>query len=359
MIKIGITHGDINGISYEIIYKALSDARVLELFTPVIYGSSKVAAYHRKMMDLPSVNLYTIERAENAVSNRVNMINCINDDIKVDFGIITSESGNSAFISLERAVKDFREGTIDALLTTPAIFSEIQKNNLKFSDHTEFLEIQFEKKGQSLPILIKDHLRIALATGNIPFTDVSSHLSSDLIYKKLISFQASLIRDFAITTPRIAVLSLNPNSRSGAFGKEEKEIIIPAIEKAAKEKVYAFGPYASNDFFGLGNFTKFDGILAMYYDQGIIPFKTLSMEDGICFTAGLPIIRTTPNHGPSYEIAGQNTASESAFLHAAYLAIDIYNNRKTDDEIKANPLRKQYFERGSDNEKLDLTSDGD
>ncbi len=357
MIKIGITHGDINGISYEIMLKAFSDIRVTELFTPVIYGSSKVAAYYRKSMEVQPVNLHVIDRAEEAAPNKINIINCVGDDIKVELGKLTAESGNAALSSLKRALDDANRGLIDALLTAPAAIHEVPVDNIKYSSQTAFLEACLGKENQALSMLVKDNLRIALATGNIPLSDVSSQLTTDLIRRKLIDLQESLVRDFAITSPRIAVLSLNPNAGLDTPGKEENEWIIPAMEKASKEGVCCFGPYASDEFFGSGHFVKFDGILAMYYDQGLIPFKTLSMEEGVCFTAGMPIVQTATNQNPSFEIAGQNIASETAFLNALYLAVDVCRNRQIDAEINANPLRKQFFDKGSDNEKLDLTAD--
>ncbi len=348
MIKIGITHGDINGIGYELILKALSDPHVPELFIPVLYGSSKVATYHRKAMEIQPVNFYVIDKAVDAVANRVNIINCVSDDVKVELGKHTDESAKSAVSSLEKALKDLQDGVIDALFTSPAIVGNGQ---------TAYIENTLGKVDHSLSILVKDSLRIALATGNIPFSSVTKLLSADLIYQKLLDLKTSLIRDFAVTAPRIAVLSLNPDTEQIASGSEEQKIIIPAMEKASKEGVFCFGPYTSDEFFGSGNFTKFDGILAMYHDQGMVPFRTLSNEEGACFTANLPVIRTASNLGPSFETAGQNIISPDSFLNAIYLAIDVFNNRAIDREINSNPLRKHYFERGSDNEKLDLTSD--
>lgn len=357
MYKIGITHGDTNGIGYEMILKVFSDSRVVELFTPVLYGSSKVAAYHRKAMEMQTINLHAIDHATDAIQNRLNIINCVDDEVKVELGKHTPESGNAAIYSLERAISDVNKGIIDAIITLPAIINEIPKNGIKYSGQTAFLETAIGKTDQSLGILVKDNLRIALVTGNVPLSEVSVKLKEELIFKKLSDLQTSLIRDFAVSAPRIAVLSLNPNATPGNPGKEETEQIIPAMEKASKSGIFCFGPYASDEFFGSGHYIKFDAILAMYYDQGLIPFKTLASEDGVYFSAGLPIVRTAPNLGPSFDIAGQNVAPEGTLLNAIYLAIDILKNRKTDDEINTNPLKKHYFEKGSDNEKLDLTSD--
>jgi 4-hydroxythreonine-4-phosphate dehydrogenase len=357
MYKIGITHGDTNGIGYEMILNVFSDSRVTELFIPVLYGSSKVAAYHRKTMEIQTMNLHAIDQATDAVQNRLNVINCVDDEIKVELGKYTPESGNAALHSLERAVKDLNEGKIEAIITLPAIIHEIQRNGMKYSGQTEFVETSVGMTNQSLGILVKENLRIALVTGNIPLAEVATQLKEELIFKKLSDLQTSLIRDFAVSAPRIAVLSLNPNTTPENPGKEESEQIIPAMDKASKSGIFCFGPYASNDFFGSDHYTKFDAILAMYYDQGLIPFRTLATQDGVYFNAGLPIVRTAPNMGPSFDIAGKNIAPEGALLNAIYLAIDIIRNRKTDDEINANPLKKHYFEKGLDNEKLDLTSD--
>ncbi len=357
MIKIGITHGDINGIGYEMILKVFSDSRITELCTPVLYGSSKVAAYHRKALEMPAANLHVIEDANNAVPNRVNILNCIDEEVKVELGKFTPESEEAAIISLERAIKDVYDDIIDAVVTLPTNASEIKKNNIKYSGETALLETMIGKPNQSLGILIKDNLRIALVTGNIPLSEVSNQLTEELIFKKLSDLQYSLIRDFAVSAPRIAVLSLNPNITPEAPGKEETEQIIPAMERASKSGIFCFGPYASDEFFGSGNYAKFDGVLAMYHDQGLVPFKTLATEEGVYFSAGLPIIRTAPNLGPGFDIAGQNIASEYALLNSIYLAIDVLRNREIDDEINSNPLKKHYYEKGSDNEKLDLTSD--
>ena len=357
MIKIGITQGDINGIGYEMILKVFSDTRVSELFIPVLYGSSKVAGYHRKTMEMQTVNLYAIEQATDAVPNRINIINCIDDEVKVELGKYTPESGNAAISSLERAVKDINDGIIDAIITSPAVINEIQRDGIKYSGQTSFFETAIGKPNQSLGILIKDNLRIALVTGNVPLSEVSNLLTEELISKKLSDLQNSLIRDFAVVSPRIAVLSFNPNVTPETPGKEETEHIIPAMENASKSGIVCFGPYASDEFFGSGNYTKFDAVLAMYHDQGLVPFKTLAAEEGVYFSAGLPVIRTAPNLNPCFEIAGQNIAPEMALLNSIYLAIDVFKNREIDDEIKSNPLKRHYYEKGSDNEKLDLTSD--
>lgn len=359
LIKVGITHGDMNGIGYEVILKTLSDSRIEELCTPVIYGSSKVAAYHRKALDLPPVNINIISQAEEAGLNRVNIINCVDDDVKVELAQSTAIAGEAAFRALETAVADLKRGAIDVLLTAPINKHNIQNEDFHFPGHTEYLEECFGGVGKKgLMILLNERLRVALVTGHIPLAEVASAITVEGIVSKLRIFNQSLKQDFGIVKPRIAVLSLNPHAGdAGLLGKEEEEIILPAMQEAEKRGVMSFGPYAADGFFGSEMYERFDGVLAMYHDQGLAPFKTLAMDDGVNFTAGLPIVRTSPAHGTAYDIAGQNLASEQSFRQALYTALDIYRNRLTFREATANPLRKQYFDKGGDNEKLDLTKD--
>lgn len=362
LIKVGITHGDINGIGYEVILKTFSDARMAEFCTPIIYGSSKVAAFHRKELDLPPVNMNIITRAEDAGMNRVNIINCVDEDIKIELSKPSEAAGEAAFLALEAAVADLKRGAIDVLLTAPINKHTIQNEKFHFPGHTEYLEEHFSTKGRkALMILVKDELRVALVTGHIPLSQVAASLKKEDIVDKLCTFNHSLIQDFGIVKPRIAVLSLNPHAGDeGLLGTEEETIIIPAMQEAEEQrKVMSFGPYAADGFFGSGMFDKFDGILAMYHDQGLAPFKTLAMEDGVNYTAGLNIVRTSPAHGTAYDIAGQNIASEESFRQALYTSLDVYRNRISYQEATANPLRKQYFDKGGDNEKLDLTKDED
>ncbi|WP_102408218.1 4-hydroxythreonine-4-phosphate dehydrogenase PdxA [Parabacteroides bouchesdurhonensis] len=359
LIKVGITHGDINGIGYEVILKTFADARMAELCTPIIYGSSKIAAYHRKALELAPVNMSIIARAEEAGINRVNIINCVNDDMKVEIAKSTAIAGESAFKALEAAITDLKRGTIDVLLTAPINKHNIQNEDFHFPGHTEYLEQCFgESDKKALMILMNDTLRVALVTGHIPLSKVASSIKQEDIVNKLIVFNQSLKQDFGIVKPRIAVLSLNPHAGdAGLLGNEEETIIKPAMQEAEQKGVMSFGPYAADGFFGSQMYEKFDGVLAMYHDQGLAPFKTLAMENGVNYTAGLPIVRTSPAHGTAYDIAGQNLASEESFRQALYSALDIYRNRIRYFEATAHPLRKQYFDKGGDNEKLDLTKD--
>lgn len=339
-ITIGITQGDINGIGYEVILKALSDNRILDLFIPVIYGSSKVAAFHRKNLDLPAFNLNAVNSVKEITSKRVNIINCTDEEIKVELGQSTEEAGKAAYESLERATDDLNNGLIQAVVTAPINKNNIQSENFHFPGHTEYLEKKFGEKESSLMMLVSEVVKVAVVTGHIPVKNISETITPELILHKLKILNHSLIEDFGIVRPRIAVLGLNPHAGDeGVIGNEEKNIIIPAIKKANEEEnLLCFGPYPADGFFGSGNYQKFDAILAMYHDQGLIPFKLLAMEDGVNFTAGLRVIRTSPAHGTAYDLAGQNLASESSFLNALYLACDIYRNRENYKEMYANPL---------------------
>lgn len=359
MIKVGITHGDLNGIGYEVILKTFGDIRMAEMCIPVIYGSSKVAAFHRKTMDLQPVSFNQINSPKEAVLNKVNIINCIDEDVRVELGQSTEAAGNAAFVALERACADLQDGLIDVLVTAPINKHNIQRDDFHFPGHTEYLEQKFGANGEkSLMILAQDNLRVALVTGHLPLAKVSETLTKEKIADTILLFESSLKRDFRVDKPRIAVLSLNPHAgENGLLGSEENDIIIPALKELQEKNILCFGPYAADGFFGSGDFAHFDGILAMYHDQGLAPFKTIAMEEGVNFTAGLPIIRTSPAHGTAYAIAGKNEASEESFRQAIYMAIDTFSNRKEYDLAYVNPLRKLYVERGGDNEVLDLTKE--
>jgi len=338
-IIIGITHGDINGIGYEVILKALSDSRILDMFVPVIYGSSKLAGFHKKNIDLQGLNLNVINSLEEANSKRVNIINCVDEELKAELGQSTAEAGKAAYEALERATDDLKKGLLQAIVTAPINKKNIQSENFHFPGHTEYLEEKFGEKSSALMMLVNESIRVAVVTGHIPISEVASSLAQEVILKKLKILNNSLKKDFSIIKPRIAVLGLNPHAGDdGVIGDEEQKIIIPAIQEAGKEGILCYGPYPADGFFGSGNFRNFDAILAMYHDQGLIPFKTLAFENGVNFTAGLSIIRTSPAHGTAYDLAGQNKASEQSFLDALYLACDVYKNRLNYSEITSNPL---------------------
>ena len=359
-IKVGITQGDINGIGYEVILKTLSDPRIVELCTPVVYGSAKVAAYHRKALDMAPVNFNIVNSADQIDEGKLNIINCIDEEVKVEIGRSTPQAGEAAFAALERATDDMGSGLIDVLLTAPINKHNIQSDKFDFPGHTEYLERKLGNGARALMILLNDTLRVALVTGHLPLSEVSAHVTKEAIIQKLQVFHKSLIQDFGIVKPRIAVLSLNPHAGdSGLLGTDEEEKIIPAIQECNDKGLLCFGPYPADGFFGTEHYKSFDGVLAMYHDQGLAPFKAIAMDDGVNFTAGLPYVRTSPDHGTAYDIAGQGKASEESFRHALYLAIDVYRNRKNYIEMHASPLRKQYYDKSGDNEVLDLTADTD
>lgn len=342
-IIIGITHGDINGIGYEVMLKTLADSRMLETFIPVIYGSSKVAAYHRKNLDIQGLNLNIVNSIDEINVKRVNIINCVDEDIKVEIGVSTEDAGKAALVALELATADLKKGALHALVTAPINKKNIQSASFKFPGHTEYLEEKFGSKTPALMMLVNDVMRVAVVTGHIPINSIATELTEKLIVDKLTVLNASLKRDFSIGRPRIAVLGLNPHAGDdGVIGNEEQTIIIPAMKAAEALGIICVGPYPADGFFGSGNFSKFDAVLAMYHDQGLIAFKTVSMDTGVNYTAGLPVIRTSPDHGTAYDIAGKNLASEESFRQALYLAYDVYQSRVWNDEINANPLKTEH-----------------
>lgn len=355
-IRVGITHGDINGVGYEVILKTFSDPTMLELCTPVIYGSPKVAAYHRKAMEIPT-NFSIVNTAEDAQDGRVNVVNCIEEELKVELSKPTPEAGKAALTALERALTDYRDGLFDVLVTAPINKHTIQSETFHFPGHTEYIEERVGDGQKALMILLKGDFRVALVTGHVPVRDIPGMLTKELIMEKMEIFHQSLKKDFGIDNPRIAVFSLNPHAGdNGLLGTEEQEIIIPAMKEMIAKGVQCFGPYPADGFMGSGNYTHFDGILAMYYDQGLAPFKALAMDEGVNFTAGLPIVRTSPAHGTAYDIAGKGIASEDSFRQAVYVAMDVFRNRAWEKEISARPLRKQYYEKRDDSDKLKLDS---
>lgn len=355
-IRVGITHGDINGIGYEVILKAFSDPTMLELCTPVVYGSPKVAAYHRKAMDIQT-NFSIINAASEIQDGRLNIMNCIDDELKVELTKPTPEAGQAALAALERAMGDYQEGLFDVLVTAPINKHTIQSDTFHFPGHTEYIEQRVGEGQKALMILLKNDFRVALVTGHLPVSEIAHELSKELIQEKMAIFHRSLKYDFGIDSPRIAVFSLNPHAGdNGLLGKEEQNIIIPAIKEMTAKGIQCFGPYPADGFMGSGNYTHFDGILAMYHDQGLAPFKALAMDEGVNFTAGLPIVRTSPAHGTAYDIAGEGIASEDSFRQAVYVAIDVFRNRCMEREISARPLRKQYYEKRDDSDKLKLDS---
>lgn len=360
-IKVGITHGDPNGIGYEVILKTLDDPRIPELCTPVVYGSGKIANFYRKTFEgcgQPAVPFQRIDSAADARDGACNIINVVGEDTRLEPGKASPEGGAAAFAALEAAVADLREGNIDVLVTAPIDKHSIQSPTFTFPGHTEYLEASLREGDSDKALMVMataDGLRVALATAHRPIASISQDLTKELILEKLEAFNRSLRRDFGVHAPRIAVLALNPHAgEQGLLGDEEAKIIAPAIEEAREKKILAFGPYPADGFFGAGHQKSFDGVLAMYHDQGLAPFKTLAMDAGVNVTAGLPYVRTSPDHGTGYDIAGKGVASEESMRNALYMAIDIFRNRLRDDEAFRNPLRRQYHNKGKDSETLEL-----
>jgi len=337
----GISQGDINGIGYEVIIKALMDSMINDICVPVVYGSPKVAAYHRKVLNINNFSFNNIRSADEAHHKKANMVNCLDDNIRVELGKSTKQGGEAALISLEKSVEDLINGNIDVLITAPIDKNNIQSDSFHFKGHTDYLK---SKAGveEVLMFMISESMRIGMATDHVPLSSVSGMITIENLLRKIRIMNQSLILDFGIRKPRIAVLGLNPHAGDNSLiGNEEADIIIPAIKQAEKEGILAFGPFPADGFFGAGSFTKFDGILAMYHDQGLTPFKALSFDSGVNFTAGLPFVRTSPVHGTAFDIAGKGEASENSFRQAIYLACDIFKNRKMHAEISQNPLKHQ------------------
>ena len=355
-ICVGITHGDINGVGYEVILKIFSEPTMLELCTPVIYGSPKVATYHRKAMEL-TTNFVTIQDAKEMVDGRLNLVDCIVDEVKIDFGQPTEESGKAALLALEKAMADYKKGLFDVLVTAPINKSAIQSDAFRFPGHTEYIQARVGEGQEAVMILMNDVMRIALVTTHLPIRDIASAITKEAIMNKIRIFYETLRKDFNVSKPRIAVLALNPHAGdNGLLGSEEQDIIIPAMQEMEAEGIMCFGPYAADGFFGNKTYEYFDGVLAMYHDQGLAPFKALAMESGVNYTAGLPIVRTSPDHGTAYDIAGQGKADEASMRQAIYTALDIYRNRQRYEEAYANPLQKLYHDRRDDSDKLKLNT---
>ena len=341
-IIVGITQGDGNGIGYEIIIKALADSRILESFTPVIYGSSKLFGFYRKQLhNLDPLDTNVISSAEEAHPKRINIVNCLPENVFVEPGKATAESAKAAIRSLEVAVADLKEGRIDVLVTAPINKRAMVDQGFGFTGHTEYLEQEFGAREGAM-IMVSDALKVCVVTGHIPLKEVCAKLNSELILRKIRLLDESLRRDFGIHNPRIGVLGLNPHCGDGGLlGDEEQNIILPAIRTAYEEGILAFGPYSPDGYFGMGNYARFDATLAMYHDQGLAPFKALAFEDGVNFTAGLPIVRTSPDHGTAYELAGRDQANPQSMMSAIYKAIDIYRKRIAYDELMAGRLTEK------------------
>lgn len=337
-IKLGITIGDINGIGVEVILKTLSDNRILDYCTPIIYGSSRVLSYHRKVLKIDEFTYHISAGIDRIKPHVCNVINCWNEETPITIGRPNPEVGIYTLKALEQAVNDLEAGKIDAIVTAPVNKFLLSTHNHKFVGHTEYITTKFGVK-ESLMLLVSDELKVGLVTNHLPVKEIAANINSDIVWKKLQIMNDTLSKDFGIMRPKIALLALNPHAGdNGLIGNEEESAIKPVIDKAKQQNMLVFGPFAADGFFGAHLHKQFDAILAMYHDQGLIPFKTLSFGLGVNYTAGLPVVRTSPDHGTAYDIAGKNIASEESFRKSLFLAIDIVRNRRNYAEMYANPL---------------------
>lgn len=326
--KIGISIGDINGVGPEIILKTFADKRLFSQCIPIVYGSSKVLNHYKNKLGGIDFNYVKLESADKAAPNKINIVNCIEDSVEINTGMVTEQGGKAAITALEKMVDDSLAGLLDAIVTAPIHKNAMKKAGFQYPGHTEFFTERFGQK-QSLMTMVSNGLRVALVTNHIPVSAISEAVNAEQIKTKLKLLNQTLEKDFGITKPTIAVLGLNPHAGDGgAIGTEDETIIQPTIISAKKNGILAFGPYPADGFFGSSHFSKFDGILAMYHDQGLVPFKALSFGNGVNFTAGLPVVRTSPDHGTAYDIAGKGIASASSFRNALFTAIDISKSRK-------------------------------
>jgi 4-phospho-D-threonate 3-dehydrogenase / 4-phospho-D-erythronate 3-dehydrogenase len=349
-LKIGITIGDINGVGPEVILKTLSSPKLLEYFTPVVYGSSKILSYYKNTIKDLNVQFNNINDPNKAQANKINVINCWDDNVTINMGKVNEDGGKYAKIALDAAVSDIKKKAIDGIVTAPINKAAMKMAGFKYPGHTEYFEAEFGKAG--LMLMLSDTLRIGLVTNHIPISEVATSVTKEQIMSKLKVFNEALKVDFGIDRPQIAVLGLNPHAGDqGAIGDHEEKIIKPAIIESKKHGIFAAGPYPADGFFGSSNYKKFDGILAMYHDQGLVALKSLSFGEGVNYTAGLSMIRTSPDHGTAYDIVGQDLAESSSFRTALYQCMDLIKNRFDYKDARANQLTKKI--RPSDNEEED------
>ena len=344
-VVVGITQGDSNGIGYEVIIKALADPRILEQFIPVVYGSSKLFGFYRKTIpEIEDLETMSISSGSHAQAKKINIVDCLPESTYAEPGEATAESAKSAIKSLETAIGELKSGKIDVLVTGPINKKAMNNEGFGFPGHTEYIQNAFGTKDVAM-LMVSNRLKLGVVTGHIPLKDVCGKISEEKILSKLRLMTDSLKKDFGVDMPRIAVLSLNPHSGDGGLlGTEEQDIIIPAIRKATEEGIYAYGPFSPDGYFGLGHFENFDATLAMYHDQGLAPFKALSFEDGVNFTAGLPVIRTSPDHGTAFEMAGRDEADPRSMRAAIFTAIDIYRNRLAWEKLQAGKMDERFLE---------------
>ncbi len=348
-IIVGISQGDVNGIGLEVVLKTLMDPGLIEICTPVLFSSQKTVSYYRKVLGLEEFNFAPIKDFTQLNTKKANVFVCYDEEVNIEMGKSTDVGGKYAYLSLEKATQALVEKKIDVLVTAPINKSNMQsavpvENDIKFIGHTEYLGSKLG--GDPLMLMCTDNgLRIAVVTGHVPVKDISSKITIETVTKKIKQLHESLMKDFGVRKPKIAVLGLNPHAGDGgAIGTEDRDVITPAIQSLNLNGII-YGPYSADGFFGNGTYKQFDGILAMYHDQGLIPFKTLAFSEGVNFTAGLSAVRTSPDHGTGYEIAGKNMANDQSFKKALYAAIDIFKNRNLQGEISANPLAFGTFKK--------------
>lgn len=346
-IRVAITHGDTNGIGYELIFKTFAEPEMLELCTPVIYGSPKVAAYHRKALDIQA-NFSIISSAEEVRDGRVNLLACFDDEVKVELGTATEESGSAALKALDRAMTDYRSNLFDVLVACPVCKDNMQGGGFQYKGLKEYIEQSIGEGARGIRIMLNETMRIASVTDGLPLKNVAESIKADIVAEKIGKLNESMKRDFRLSNPRIALLAINPD----ANGNEEQEVLKPVVNKLSESGTNVYGPYATTPFFGKELFDDFDCTLAMYDDQASIPFNTLMQEDGTVFIAGLPLVCTAPAMTPCFESAGKKTCNENALRHAIYCAIDAFRHRKEYDEPLANPLQKLYHEKRDESEKV-------
>lgn len=337
---IAITAGDINGVGYEIILKSLANPHICEICRPIVYGNAKVARQHMQTLDEEYRNIQwnIIQDPKQAKDGRLNLISCYGDETPVQLGVSTTEAGQASLKSLQRACQDLKNGLVHAIVTAPINKDNIQSDAFRYSGHTEYLTQQFGEGKDGLMMMISNRMRVALVCNHTPIAKVAETITEERILSKLAVLNETLQKDFSCRKPRIAVLALNPHAGdNGLIGEEETNIIRPAVAKAQEQGIWAFGPYSADGFFGAGQYNHFDAVLAMYHDQGLAPFKALDMS-GVNFTAGLPVVRTSPDHGTAYSLAGKNEADATSMLHAIYAAIDILREREENEKLLSNQL---------------------
>ena len=345
-VRVGITHGDINGVGYEIILKAVGDEGVTDLFTPVIFGVPAIAEKAKVFTENPGLQLNVVSDASEARDGKINIVKLNGPEPHLSPGEVKEDAGRSAVEALESAVEALQSGDIDVLVTAPISKEAVQSENFHFPGHTEYLTDRIGEGNEAQMILCNDTLRVALLTKHIPISKIAENITKENVTEAIEKLASTLKKDFGIVRPRIAVLSLNPHAGDGGLlGSEEEEIIKPVLKDLQHKGVLAYGPFPSDGFFGHAGYKKFDGILAMYHDQGLAPFKTIATNGGVNFSAGLPFVRTSPDHGTAFDIAWKGEADATSMRDAIYMAIDIFRRRSTYEEASANPLQKHVHER--------------